>query len=146
MFLPIPAKYEAKFKAANSQLIQQPGYEPKKVVLCGSTKFYKEYAYAAYRLSLEGFVVLSCGCFGHMDNEAIYGFKVELTEQDKQLLDHLHKRKIDMADIILIICPENYIGTSTQSEIEYCDNIYNNHKPVYYWRGIGCDVTGIYGG
>jgi len=35
------------------------------------------------------------------------------------MLDDMHKRKIEMADEIFIINVGGYIGSSTQSEIEY---------------------------
>ena len=37
----------------------------------------------------------------------------------KEMLDDMHKRKIDMADGIYVINVGGYIGDSTRSEIEY---------------------------
>lgn len=37
----------------------------------------------------------------------------------KEMLDDMHKRKIDMADSIFVINVGGYIGESTKSEIEY---------------------------
>ena len=37
----------------------------------------------------------------------------------KEMLDDMHKRKIDMADSIYVINVGGYIGESTKSEIEY---------------------------
>ena len=37
----------------------------------------------------------------------------------KEMLDDMHKRKIDMADSIYVINPDGYIGESTRSEIKY---------------------------
>lgn len=37
----------------------------------------------------------------------------------KEMLDDMHKRKIDMADEIFVINVGGYIGDSTKSEIEY---------------------------
>ena len=37
----------------------------------------------------------------------------------KEMLDDMHKRKIDMADEIYVINVGGYIGESTKSEIEY---------------------------
>lgn len=36
-----------------------------------------------------------------------------------EMLDDMHKRKIDMADEIYVINVDGYIGSSTRSEIEY---------------------------
>ncbi len=41
----------------------------------------------------------------------------------KEMLDDMHKRKIDMADEIYVINVGGYIGESTRSEIEYAKNI-----------------------
>ena len=37
----------------------------------------------------------------------------------KEMLDDMHKRKIDMADEIYVINVGDYIGDSTKSEIAY---------------------------
>jgi hypothetical protein len=37
----------------------------------------------------------------------------------KEMLDDMHKRKIDMADEIFVINVGGYIGDSTKSEIKY---------------------------
>ena len=37
----------------------------------------------------------------------------------KEMLDNMHKRKIDMADEIFVINKNGYIGDSTKSEIAY---------------------------
>ena len=37
----------------------------------------------------------------------------------KEMLDDMHKRKIDMADEIFVINKNGYIGESTRSEIDY---------------------------
>ena len=49
----------------------------KVITLCGSTKFKKEFEEVNKRLTLEGNVVISVGCFGHAgdkitDNKKLY--------------------------------------------------------------------------
>jgi hypothetical protein len=51
------------------------------------------------------------------------------TDELKLALDELHKRKIDLADEILVIDIDNYIGNSTRSEIDYA---MAHNKPVRY--------------
>lgn len=46
-----------------------------------------------------------------------------------EMLDDMHKRKIDMADEIFVINVGGYIGSSTRSEIEYA---MANGKQVRY--------------
>ena len=84
----------------------------KVITLCGSTKFKDDFYKEQKRLSLEGNIVISVGVFGHSDNDVI-------TDDTKEMLDDMHKRKIDMADEILVINKGGYIGSSTKSEIEY---------------------------
>ena len=43
--------------------------------------------------------------------------------ETKHMLDDMHKRKIDMADSIYVVNPEEYIGKSTWSEICYAHMI-----------------------
>lgn len=81
--------------------------------LGGSTRFKDAFMEAQKRLTLEGNIVISVGLFGHSgDNEA-------WTEGTKEMLDDMHKRKIDIADEIFVINVGGYIGSSTRSEIEY---------------------------
>jgi hypothetical protein len=47
----------------------------------------------------------------------------------KEMLDDMHKRKIDMADEIFVINVGGYIGSSTKSEIAYAKE---TGKPVHY--------------
>ena len=83
------------------------------ITLCGSTKFKEEFMRQQKRLSLEGNIVISVGLFGHSgDTEA-------MDEATKEMLDDMHKRKIDLADEIFVINVGGYIGKSTKSEIEY---------------------------
>lgn len=65
------------------------------------------------KLTLEGNIVISVGLFGHSgDNEA-------WTEGMKEMLDDIHKRKIEISDAIFVINKDGYIGESTRSEINW---------------------------
>ena len=65
------------------------------------------------RLTLEGNIVISVGLFGHSGDDEVW------TGNTKEMLDDMHKRKIDMSDEIYVINVGGYIGSSTKSEIEY---------------------------
>ena len=93
------------------------------ITLCGSTRFKDAFLEAQKRLTLEGNIVISVGLFGHSGDEEVW------TEGTKEMLDDMHKRKIDMADEIYVINVGGYIGSSTQSEIEYAKA---NGIPVRY--------------
>ena len=83
------------------------------VTLCGSTKFKDEFMAVQKQLTLDGYIVISVGLFGHSGDNEVW------TEGTKEMLDDMHKRKIDMADEIFVINVDGYIGNSTRSEIEY---------------------------
>ena len=85
----------------------------KVITLCGSTRFKEEFLAEQKRLTLEGNIVISVGLFGHAGDEEVW------KEGVKEMLDDMHKRKIDMADEIFVINPGGYIGNSTKSEIAY---------------------------
>jgi hypothetical protein len=82
------------------------------ITLCGSTKYKDQFIEQQRRLTLEGYIVVSVGMFGHADNEPI-------TEEVKTMLDDMHFHKIDLADEIFVINVGGYIGYSTNREIEY---------------------------
>lgn len=63
--------------------------------------------------------MLSIGCNMKSDSE-IFGHLPQVEQHEiKARLDELHKRKIDLADEVLILNVNGYIGTSTRSELEY---------------------------
>ncbi|MBO7603100.1 MAG: hypothetical protein J6S97_01640 [Bacteroidales bacterium] len=83
------------------------------ITLCGSTRFKEQFLEAQKRLTLAGNIVISVGLFGHSGDDEVW------TDGIKEMLDDMHKRKIDMADGIYVINVGGYIGQSTRSEIEY---------------------------
>ena len=90
------------------------------ITLCGSTRFKEAFMDAQKRLTLEGNIVISVGLFGHSgDNEVWEGMDEGTMTRTKEMLDDMHKRKIDMSDGIFVINPGGYIGSSTRSEIGY---------------------------
>ena len=92
----------------------------KVVTLCGSTRFRDVFTEVQKRLTLEGYIVISVGLFGHAgDSEVWEGMPEDTVTKTKEMLDDMHKRKIDMADEIYVINVGGYIGSSTFSEIEY---------------------------
>ncbi len=90
---------------------------PTIVCLCGSTRFMEAYRSANLQETLAGRIVLSIGCDTKTD-EALEALGV-LADEAKDQLDELHKRKIDLADEILVLNVDDYIGKSTRSELEY---------------------------
>lgn len=97
------------------------------ITLCGSTKFKEQFIQAQKELTLQGNIVISVGLFGHSGDNEVW------TEGTKEMLDDMHKRKIDMADAIYVINVGGYIGSSTKNEIEYAKQ---QNKEVYYLEVI----------
>ena len=92
----------------------------KVITLCGSTRFKDEFLKAQKELTLQGNIVISVGLFGHSGDDEVWENMDEGTlTKTKEMLDDMHKRKIDMADEIFVINVGGYIGDSTKSEIEY---------------------------
>ena len=90
------------------------------ITLCGSTRFKDQFMEAQKKLTLEGNIVISVGLFGHSGDQEVWENMDEGTlTKTKEMLDEMHKRKIDMADAIYVINVGGYIGSSTKSEIEY---------------------------
>ena len=99
----------------------------KVITLCGSTKFKDEFLKVQKDLTLQGNIVISVGLFGHSGDKEVWENKT------KEMLDDMHKRKIDMADEIFVINVNGYIGESTKSEIEYAKS---TGKKVNYLEPI----------
>ena len=92
----------------------------KVITLCGSTRFKDQFMEAQKKLTLEGNIVISVGLFGHSgDNEVWENMDEGTLTKTKEMLDDMHKRKIDLADAVFIVNPGGYIGKSTRSEIAY---------------------------
>lgn len=95
----------------------------KVITLCGSAKFKDDFIREQKRLTLEGNIVISVGMFEHSGDNEVFDGNV------KEMLDDMHKRKIDMADEIFVINKGGYVGSSTKSEIEYA--MKTNKKVVF---------------
>lgn len=118
------ADLSLKVYDAGFRYVDKNDMQPKIVCLCGSTKFKQQFIDANFKETMKGNIVLTVGWFSHSDGNVFYP-----TEQEKIALDELHKRKIDLADEILVINVGGYIGDSTKSEINYT---MAHDKPVRY--------------
>ena len=91
------------------------------VCICGSTRFRAEMTEANRSLTMQGYIVLAPGVFGH-DGDP-------LTEFEKSSLDLLHFKKIALSDRVYVVNPGNYIGNSTRQEIAYARSL---NKTISY--------------
>jgi hypothetical protein len=108
--------------------------KPKIVCLCGSTRFYEQFQEANYRETMAGKIVLSVGFYPHAQSLA-HGEEKGCTPEQKIALDELHKRKIDLADEVLVLNVNGYAGDSTRSEIEYA---IVHSKPIRWLEPVAC--------
>ncbi|HYF77337.1 MAG TPA: hypothetical protein VD973_09410 [Symbiobacteriaceae bacterium] len=104
--------------AGGLNLIDHLG-RPVIVCLCGSTRFSAAFRQANLQETLAGKIVLSIGCDMRSDTDIFGHMAPDELARIKTGLDELHKRKIDLADEVLILNVGGYIGDSTRSELEY---------------------------
>jgi hypothetical protein len=104
---------------------------PTIVVLCGSTRFHTTFVEASLRETLDCKIVLTIGAA--MKSDADHFGHLTPAEQTriKQMLDELHLRKIDLADEVLILNVDGYVGESTRRELAYA---LAHSKRVRWWE------------
>ena len=91
------------------------------VTICGSMRFYDRMVKVAERYTAAGSVVLMPFVAVAADDQ---------DGEHKAMLDRMHRQKIDMADLVLIVTDKaQYFGDSTMAELEYTKSI---GKP-YQW-------------
>ncbi len=97
------------------------------ICLCGSTRFKPEFEKANRLLTMSDWIVLSVGSFHHSEDNSM--IQAEIVSRKRQL-DLLHLRKIELAQGILVIDVDSYIGRSTKREIEHAERLGKN---IYYY-------------
>lgn len=95
--------------------------KPTVVCLCGSTRFYAQFQQSNFEETMAGRIVLSVGFYPHggFESRALHGQDIGVTPEQKVALDILHKQKIDLADEVLVLNVNDYIGDSTKSEVAH---------------------------
>lgn len=81
------------------------------VCLCGSTRFKEAYEKANREESAKGRIVLTVAMYGHLEGLNMDSF-------EKRTFDEVHYDKILLADEILVLNVNKYIGLSTYAEIQ----------------------------
>jgi hypothetical protein len=110
---------------------------PKIITLCGSSRFVAEMAVLAWELERDkSVIVMGLHLLPHWYITKCRDHVAE-AEGVADEMDELHLRKIDLADRVLVVNLNGYIGESTAREIAYA----NAHgKPVGYLEEVP-DVT-----
>ena len=97
----------------------------KVITLCGSLKFQKDMMIVAEKMALEGNCILT----------PVYPILENCKRTDEQLekLKQAHFKRIELSDAILVINVNNYIGNSTNLEIEYAKKL---EKEIIYYTDL----------
>lgn len=95
----------------------------KVITVCGSYKYKKEMTEITEKMALKGNCMLT-------PIELSKPKKEDYTEEEAKMIDKMHKEKIKLADAILVVDVDGYIGSSTKSEIEYAKSL--NKEVLYY--------------
>ena len=92
------------------------------ITLCGSLKFKKEMMEIAEKMALLGNCILT-PIYPIIEN-------VERTEEQLAKLKEEHFKRIELSDAILVVNINNYIGKSTNLEIDYAKKL--GKEIIYY--------------
>jgi len=94
----------------------------KVITLCGSTRFTREMLVTQWNFTKQGHVVLSwCALPDDYYQEHALEVSTHIGDQEgvKEIVDEVHKRKIDLSDEVFVLNIAGYIGESTKSEVLY---------------------------
>jgi hypothetical protein len=92
------------------------------ITLCGSSRFPDAHLLVQMHEALVGNIVIPMSLYGHADFPEGAEFLTSDGDEstpEKQGLDELHLRKIDLADEVLVVNVGGYVGSSTEREIQY---------------------------
>lgn len=94
----------------------------KVITLCGSLKFKKDMMTIAENMSLKGYCILT-PVYPVSEN-------IERTEEQLIKLKEAHFKRMELANAVLVVNVNNYIGNSTKLEIEYAKKL--GKEIIYY--------------
>lgn len=101
------------------------------ICICGSTRFIAAHAIMAWEEEKQGRMALGCHLLPNS-----YGAGTDhqaKAEGVAEKLDAMHRRKIDLAEEIIVINQNGYIGEQTRKEIEYAQS---TGKAVVYLEPV----------
>ena len=95
------------------------------ITLCGSLRYKKEMMIIAEKMALEGNCILT----------PVYPVLEDYDRTDEQLikLKEAHFKRIELSDAILVVNIDNYIGNSTNLEIEYAKKL---EKEIIFYTDL----------
>lgn len=83
------------------------------ITICSSTRFKKEIELVTETLELQNKIVLPVVCISNPET---------LSDLQLEMLNDIHRKKIDMSSGIFVIDVNGYIGDNVRSEIEYAES------------------------
>ena len=95
----------------------------KTIAICGSMRYVKEMLEVAEKIELQGNVVL-------LPLYNPWKKKRNYTKDEYNILEKVHKERIKLAEAILVVNVDNYIGESTSKEIEFAKKL--GKEIIYY--------------
>lgn len=95
----------------------------KTITICGSMRYVKEMLEVAEKIELQGNVVL-------LPLYNPWKKKRNYTKDEYNILEKVHKERIKLAEAILVVNVDNYIGESTSKEIEFAKKL--GKEIIYY--------------
>ena len=95
------------------------------ITLCGSLKFQKEMMTIAEKMALEGNCILT-PTYPVIEN-------LEIKKAQIAMLKDAHFKRIELSDAILVVNVNNYIGESTNLEVEYAKKL---EKEIIYYTDL----------
>ena len=98
----------------------------KVITVCGSLRFKKEMMEISEKMEIQGNCMLT-PIYPTKDDKDAY------TDEEVIILDKMHKEKIKLSDAILVVNVNNYIGSSTKSEIEFAKEL---GKEILYYTDL----------
>ena len=98
----------------------------KVITLCGSLKFQKEMMMVAEKLALDGNCILT--------PVYLVSENYEITDKQMKTLKKAHFKRIELSDAILVVNVNNYIGSSTNLEIEHAKRL--GKEIIYYTNWV----------
>lgn len=97
-------------------------YYGKKITLCGSTKFKKDFELVNMWLTLNGILVYTLSCFAQSDGHSF-------SQSDLDILELVQYNKIESSMGVLIIDVDGYVGKGTKKEIAFAKD---RGKNIHY--------------
>ncbi len=99
----------------------------KVITVCGSLRFVNEMMEITEKMELQGNCML-VPIYNPMRPD-----KDSFTEEEGLILDKMHQERIRLADAILVVNVDGYIGTSTKKEIEFAKSL---GKEILYYTDL----------